>query len=422
MSRLLHLLSQLPSQTGSGVYLDNICIQAAAKGYAQAAVLGLPLSYNEYPFFKENSVEIFPLYFETELLPFKLPGMSDVMPYPSHRFSKMSSEQLAAYCQSFKAKISEAIADFQPDLIVSNHLWLMTAMASEVLSELPLDAKKPLLIVVSHGTDLRQMALCPHLNEFIRSRSLGVDAVLCLHEAQLTEIEQVYGLPRTKLFLVGNGYNAQLFYPPKAVKNLDSRPLQIVYAGKLSFSKGLVQLIAAVDLLPAGAFELTLIGRGSGEESESLLNRALQSGTPIRYAGYMTQEALAEAFRSADLFVLPSFYEGLPLVVIEALACGLPVVVNDLPGLKHWLGDAINDSGKLFYVPLPELEGVDQCKKAAEAAYIQALAAALNSCGNYVLSDMNPTVSAYSTIAERSWENVFKKIETVCGSLESKAL
>lgn len=422
MSRLLHLLSQLPSQTGSGVYLDNICIQAASQGYAQAAVLGLPLSYNEYPFFKEYAVDIFPLYFETEALPFKLPGMSDVMPYPSQRFSELSDEQLTAYCQSFKTHISYAIAEFQPTIILAHHLWLMTAMASEVIAELPPGVKKPLLIAISHGTDLRQMTLCPHLDAFVRSRLQALDVVLCLHDAQRGEIQQVYGLPESKLFLVGNGYNSNLFYPPTPKKKQPIRPLHILYAGKLSFSKGVAQLIQAMAFLPTDTYELTLIGRGSGEEAEAILSRTAQSETTIHVAGYMTQEALAESFRKADIFVLPSFYEGLPLVVIEALACGLPVVVNDLPGLRSWLGDTINRSGNLFYVPLPELEGIDTCKKTAEASYVQALSAALLACGNYMLSDRIVDDSIYNTIAERSWENVFKKIETVCGSLGSKAL
>lgn len=56
---------------------------------------------------------------------------------------------------------------------------------------------------------------------------------------------------------------------------------------------------------------------------------------------------------------MPSFYEGLSLVTIEALATGLIVVASSIAGLKSFLGDKVNNSGIIEYVKLPKLDNVD---------------------------------------------------------------
>jgi glycosyltransferase involved in cell wall biosynthesis len=58
------------------------------------------------------------------------------------------------------------------------------------------------------------------------------------------------------------------------------------------------------------------------------------------------------------VFVLPSFYEGLPLVVIEALACGCTVVVTDLPGIRPWLQASL-PGAPVLYVKPPRMVDVD---------------------------------------------------------------
>ena len=56
--------------------------------------------------------------------------------------------------------------------------------------------------------------------------------------------------------------------------------------------------------------------------------------------------------------MLPSFYEGLPLVVIEALACGIPVVCTETNGLKNWIESNIKEA-PINYVKLPDMVGTD---------------------------------------------------------------
>lgn len=58
---------------------------------------------------------------------------------------------------------------------------------------------------------------------------------------------------------------------------------------------------------------------------------------PVEFLGKLPQPELAKEYQRSDIFVLPSFFDGLPLTVIEAIACGDKVVVTDLPGIQDWL-------------------------------------------------------------------------------------
>ena len=71
----------------------------------------------------------------------------------------------------------------------------------------------------------------------------------------------------------------------------------------------------------------------------------------------MPQEKLAELFRRSHLLILPSFYEGLALVLLEALACGCRLVSTNFPGLEEVLGELPGSYCRL--VDLPRLKSLD---------------------------------------------------------------
>ena len=65
----------------------------------------------------------------------------------------------------------------------------------------------------------------------------------------------------------------------------------------------------------------------------------------------------------SDVFVLPSFYEGLPLVIIEALACGTYVICTDLPGIRNWIDQNLPDNGVVFVEPTKRVMKMNLWKK-----------------------------------------------------------
>lgn len=157
--KILHLLSQRPDSTGSGFYVREIIRESHTSGHTNILIAGAPA--HDIPDLSSvpvDSVDF--LCFESPELPFPIPGMSDVMPYRSTRFREMSDDQLQQYSDGFSMTIQSVVRKHQPDLIHTNHLWLMTSLVRQLFPDIP-------VVTSSHGTDLRQMVNCPHLRDRI---------------------------------------------------------------------------------------------------------------------------------------------------------------------------------------------------------------------------------------------------------------
>lgn len=141
----------------------------------------------------------------------------------------------------------------------------------------------------------------------------------------------------------------------------EGRPPRILYAGKIAYAKGVASLMRSLALLPPelASVEIYLAGgAGDAQEHAAIEALATASGHKVVFLGKVSPSELASYYRSCDVFVLPSFYEGLPLVVVEAMACGCKVVVSDLPGVRPWLSENL-PGAPVRYVGLPRMEEVD---------------------------------------------------------------
>jgi len=241
--KILHLLSQQPAKTGSGVALLAMVRHAAAAGHTQRAVIGLPLNEPVPPVAPLTPEEIFAARFDREPVDFAIPGMSDIMPYPSTRFSTFTALMLENYLQAFGDTLDAAVQDFEPDLIHSNHLWLLTALARVRFPDIP-------ICVASHGTELRQLQNAAHLAPFVLEPCASVDRVFALHADNKEKLMQAYGIPDARIQIVGAGYREDYFKVPKVCAPASERSeLTIVYAGKISAPKGVPWLIDAMRLI-----------------------------------------------------------------------------------------------------------------------------------------------------------------------------
>ena len=109
LKSVLHVLSQRPGRTGSGVMLDSIVRCAQERDWEQHVIVGTPADDPSPQVGDLPEKQIHPLAFSTDELPFALPGMSDVMPYVSSRFSALSGEQIAIYQTRWKKHIAEVV-------------------------------------------------------------------------------------------------------------------------------------------------------------------------------------------------------------------------------------------------------------------------------------------------------------------------
>lgn len=118
--------------------------------------------------------------------------------------------------------------------------------------------------------------------------------------------------------------------------------IRLLFVGRLAPVKGLRILLAAMARLAGEipALRLTLVG--DGPDRAALEAAAEPLGDRIRFTGYLSQDAVAEALRSADLVVLPSFAEGVPVVLMEAFAAAKPVIATRVAGVAELVEPGIS--------------------------------------------------------------------------------
>ncbi|MGN1381458.1 MAG: glycosyltransferase family 4 protein [Eubacterium sp.] len=374
--RILSITAQKPSSTGSGVYLTEVVKALAAEGHQQAVVAGI--THKDKPVFPEGAA-FYPVYYETEELPFPVAGMSDEMPYKSTRYCDFTEEMSGQFRHAFLEVIHKAVDDLDPELILCHHLYFLTALVREEFPD-------RCVCGFCHNTDLRQMEKNPVNREWIRPRIPLLDKIFVPQKPQGDKTVEIYGVDPQKIVTVGMGFNDQIFRidPAARAEKLrrdrdPDRQRLLVFAGKIAEKKGVMSLIRALDQMDIPADELQVIlagGAGNEQEYSIITDMAEKCQYPVKFAGRMAQEDLAELYNRADVFVLPSFFDGIPLVVIEALACGDRVVVSSLPGIDSWLKR--NAPGAdVRIVKLPAMKNADEPDPAGLPLFERELAEAL---------------------------------------------
>lgn len=137
----------------------------------------------------------------------------------------------------------------------------------------------------------------------------------------------------------------------RAARGFQEDDRLILFAGRLSPLKGVEDLLDAFALLAAQQPRARLLIAGDGPDRGRLEAKARALGLEDRvvFAGFV--DDMVGLYWAADLFCLPSYAEGLPNAVLEAMACGLPVVASDLPGCQALVSP---ESGMIFPRGQPE--------------------------------------------------------------------
>jgi len=348
--RVLSISAQKPHSTGSGVYLTETVREMCDAGHSCAVLSGV--EREDTVSFPEG-VGFYPVYYSSPALPFPVCGMSDEMPYVSTRYRDMTAAMVSQFEEEFSRVLKMAVTEFRPDIIVCHHLYLLCALARSLLPDIPVYG-------VCHGSDLRQLRTNPLCLEKILTAVSRLDKICCLHEAQRREIVDLFGISQERCAVVGTGYNSRIFFDRRTRRPHDR--LRLMYAGKISGKKGVYSLISALSHLGLRQYEFSLRLAG-GWSLDSQRDRTLElirlGGWDAVLLGPVSQDVLAQEFSDADIFVLPSFSEGLPLVIPEALACGARVVCTDLPGIRDWLDNTVPGNAVRYAAP-PDMKNSDE--------------------------------------------------------------
>jgi glycosyltransferase involved in cell wall biosynthesis len=147
--------------------------------------------------------------------------------------------------------------------------------------------------------------------------------LVLLSKEEAKRFKESFGV--TKANIIPTPVNIAKFKP--GVKTKNKEKLKIVFSGRLTEVKGVDYLLKAVPSLK-GNFELIILGSGSEKDKYKQLAKELKIERKVKFFGFTTK--VNEILAKADIFVLPSLSEGLPLSLLEAMASGCACVVTDI--------------------------------------------------------------------------------------------
>lgn len=395
--KILHVLAQLPIKTGSGVYFTNVIEGLKQFDVEQAAVYATTPEY-DFNFLEEK----FEVEFQGKDISFPIVGMSDIMPYENTLYKNMTDEMLETWQGAFRKKLERAKKEFKPDVVITHHLWILSSIVCDVFE----DEK---VIGVCHNTDIRQAEKNPVMKDKY-VKSLGkLDKILALSSGVIEGISNIYNYPEDKIVNIGAGYNEKIFYPAEKYEKLDN--VKILYAGKFDESKGFYELIKAFRLLEEkdNNVELELIGNLK-EEDRPRVEALVGDSKKIKIYNAVDQVHLGEIMRHKDIFILPSYFEGLGLIAVEALGSGLRVVATEIEGLIEFLGDKINNSEIIEYIAMPTIYDTDKAVEEEKPAFVNRIVGALELMIERTREQREIPAELLEEIEHHSWK---RKIEII---------
>jgi len=226
--------------------------------------------------------------------------------------------------------------------ILHSHMF----QASRLASPLGRICGVPLIIETSHGRESWRHGWVK--GSFVVDRLVGrtVDRMIAVSEANARYLVKDKGLPAERITVIYPGVRFERFNPSAAVPldlktrlGFDVNDPVLLVAGRLEPQKGHRVLIDALPLILREFPRARLVCLSDGALRSELEQRVAELGlqSSVRFTGY--QPDLLPWLALADICVLPSYYEGLPVAVVEALASGKPMVATAVDGTPEVLTD-----------------------------------------------------------------------------------
>ena len=224
----------------------------------------------------------------------------------------------------------------QIDVIVAPFAY-PDGIASVLLGQL-LDVP---VVIKLHGGDMNVGARIPQIGRWVRWGFARVDRIAAV-SVPLAQAANEFGVPWSKIAVVEDGVDSSLFRirdraEAKREVGLPPERRHIVYVGRLERRKGVYELMGAFDALRDRVPDVDLVLVGDGEDTAACKAWADKTGGRAILTGVKGMDEVAPYYAAADVATLPSHAEGTPNCIIEALACGRPVVASAVGGIPDMI-------------------------------------------------------------------------------------
>jgi glycosyltransferase involved in cell wall biosynthesis len=226
-----------------------------------------------------------------------------------------------------------------------------------LVNVLPLATRRPAVVTVHDLSFLRLPELFPpykraYLTALCRASVARAQQIIAVSRQTADDLAQIWGVDEERLLVAPNGVDRRFVptTPVEAGRFRQERGLPErywLYLGTLEPRKNLAVLLDAYarwrQSTPASeALPHLVLAGGKGWYYETIFAQvaALGLGEFVHFPGYIAEAELPNWYQAAELFLYPSRYEGFGLPVVEAMACGTPVICSNAPGVREVAGDA----------------------------------------------------------------------------------
>ena len=327
--------------SGSGTYTRNIAVHLIKKGHEVSIVM--PENTTQYGGI--SGVRFYPVYFKYDEmigdeLPFNFPCFT-THPRSTTTFFELSDSQLEAYLSAFEKTINKAVAEFKPDVIHGQHIWLLTWLARK--TGVP-------YVVTAHGTDLMGYQQGARFRKYAEEAAAGARRIITISNDNDELVREIFPNCADKTVFMRNGYDPERFYPEpmtaekiKDIFDVRLKDRLVLFVGKLAHFKGVDVLIDAARLYEGERpGKIVTIIAGDGELADQLRKQAKDCNLKdVVFMGHLDISQLRGLYSTADVSVMPSRREPFGLVAIEALACGSVVIATNQGGLPDIITDEV---------------------------------------------------------------------------------
>jgi glycosyltransferase involved in cell wall biosynthesis len=187
------------------------------------------------------------------------------------------------------------------------------------------------------------------LRPFIRWLWHDADALVAVSNGLRSYARET--VPDLPIQVIPNAIDLSSFTP--VMQRETDGPVHLLYVGRFNVFKNVETLVEAVGKLAqmdVGEFELKLVGEGERRPVLERMVSELGLTRRIHFVGWVARDHIADYYRRADIFVTATTWEGMPNTVLEAMACGLPIVGTQASGLQELVHDGVNG----YLVPIKD--------------------------------------------------------------------
>lgn len=228
--------------------------------------------------------------------------------------------------------------------IIHTHSVIPTGLIGVIVAKV---MRKPVFIT-SHGMDINNFENSSFFKKLITFSLNNCNKAIAVSEDLAKKMRSLKKNQRD-ITILRNAVDTNRFKPLKNKElrkyyKIKDNEILILFVGYLDTFKGIFELINAFYEINKKKDNINLMIVGEGPKENELKKKVYKLGLEksVIFTGNINPNDVPPYYQNADIFVLPSYTEGLPLVLIEAMACGLPVVVSNVGGIPEIIEDSKN--------------------------------------------------------------------------------